>query len=101
MEDKSKPRERDCKKDKRSKSRSKKGKKKKKDNDDVLAKNTCPHSKKFQCKKPHHVNPDKCMWNKRYTGYSFCNKLKVVFKPRHTFTAKLGGYAKNEDSESK
>jgi hypothetical protein len=36
------------------------------------------------------------MWNKRYKGYCFksiCNKLKVAFKPRHKFSAKLGGFA--------
>jgi hypothetical protein len=69
----------------------------------VLAKNTCPHCKKFQCRKPHCVDPDKCMWNKKYKGYRFksiCNKLKVAFKPRHKFTVELGGYVDKEDSES-
>jgi hypothetical protein len=32
---------------------------------------------------------------------SICNELKVAFKPRHKFTAELGGYADKEDSESK
>jgi hypothetical protein len=36
------------------------------------------------------------MWNKKYKGYCFksiYDKLKVAFKPRHKFAAKLGGYA--------
>jgi hypothetical protein len=36
------------------------------------------------------------MWNKKYKGSRFksiCNKLEVVFKPRHKFSAELGGYA--------
>jgi hypothetical protein len=36
------------------------------------------------------------MWNKKYKGYCFksiCDKLKVAFKPRHKFSAELGGYA--------
>ena len=85
------------KKDKRSKSCGKKEKKKKKDNNDAAAKNTCPHCKKFQCRKPHHVDLDKCMWNKKYKGYLFkyiCNKLEVAFKPHHKFAMELGGYAK-------
>ena len=52
---------------------------------------------------PHPVNPDKCMWNKKYKGYRFkyiCNKLEVTFKPPHSFTAEMGGYAKTEDAES-
>ncbi len=66
--------------------------------------NTCPHCKKIQCRKPHRVNLEKCMWNKKYKGYHFksiCNKLEVAFKPRHKFTAELGGYADKEDSKSK
>jgi hypothetical protein len=99
-----KPHRRNRNKDKQSKSHGKQEKKMKKDNIDVPAKNTCPHCKKFQCRKPHLVDPDKCMWNKKYKGYhvkSICNKLKVAFKPRHKFTAELGGYADKEDSESK
>ncbi len=68
------------------------------------AKNTCPHCKKFQCRKPHRIDLDKCMWNKKYKGYHFksiCNKLELAFKPRHKFTAELGGYVDKEDSESK
>ncbi len=56
----------------------------------------CPHSKKFHRKKPHRVEPDKCMWNKKYKGYCFksiCNKLEVAFKPCHKFLTELGGYA--------
>ncbi len=70
--------------------------KQKKDKDNKPKKNTCPHCKKFHCKKPHQVELDKCMWNKKYKGYHFesiCNKLEVAFKPRHKFSAKLGGYA--------
>jgi hypothetical protein len=69
--------------------------KQKKDKDDEPKKNTCPHCKKFHRKKPHPVELDKCMWNKKCKGYCFkmiCNKLEVAFKPHHTFSAKLGGY---------
>ncbi len=103
-EEERKQRGRKCNKDKRSKSRGKQEKKKKKNNIDAPVKNTCPHCKKFQCRKPHHVDPDKCMWNKKYKGYRFksiCNKLEVAFKPHHKFTVELGGYAGKEDSESK
>ncbi len=84
-----------------SKSRSGCGKKKK-DKDDKPKKNTCPHCKKFHHKKPHQVELDKCMLNKKYKGYRFksiCNKLEVAFKPCHKFSAKLGVYA-SEGNES-
>ncbi len=80
-----------------------KKKKKEIDKDKTPKKNTCPHCKKYHHKKSHHVKPDKCMWNKKYRGYHFkliCNELKVVFKPRITFTADLGRYAAKEDSGS-
>jgi hypothetical protein len=81
------------------------GKKKKaKDKDDKPKKNTCPHCKKYHCRKSHPVEPDKCMWNKKYKGYHFksiCNELEVEFKPRIKFMADLGGYAEKEDSGSK
>ncbi len=51
---------------------------------------------KVHRKKPHQVEPDKCMWNKKYNGYHFksiCNKLEVAFKPRHKYSKELGGYA--------
>ncbi len=70
--------------------------KQKKNKDNEQKKNTCPHCKKFLCKKPHQVEPDICMWNKKYKGYCFksiCNKLEVAFKLCHIFSAKLGGYA--------
>ncbi len=77
--------------------------KKKKDKDDEPKKNRCPHCKKFHRRtKPHQVEPDKCMWDKNYKVYHFkliCIKLKVAFKPRHKFAAKLGGYA-SKDNES-
>jgi hypothetical protein len=94
-EEKRKPRAHKCKKSQHSKLHSGHGKKKK-DKDDKPKKNTCPHCKKFHCKKPHQVELDKCMWNKKYKGYCFksiCDELKVAFKPRHKFAAKLGGYA--------
>ena len=75
-EEEHKPRGHNCNKDKRSKPHGKQEKKKKKEDINTLAKNTCPHCKKFQRRKPHHVNPDKCMWNKKYKGYRFksiCN----------------------------
>ncbi len=67
-------------------------------------KNTCPHCKKYHCKKPHRVEPDKCMWNKKYKGYHFkliCDELEVDFKPRIKFAADLGGYVEKDDSGSK
>jgi hypothetical protein len=63
-----------------------------------------PPLQKVQCRKPHPINPDKCMWNKIYKGYHFksiCDRLKVAFKPHHKFTVELGGYADKEDLESK
>jgi hypothetical protein len=70
--------------------------KQKNDKDIEPKKNTCPHCKKLHCKKPHQVEADKCIWNKKYKGYRFksiCNKLEVAFEPRHKFSTKLGGYA--------
>ena len=99
-----KPHRRNRKKDKRSKSRGKTEKKKKKDNNEAPSKNTCPNHNKIQRRKPHRVDLDKCMWNKKYKGYRFksiCNKLDVAFKPCHLFTAEMGGYANMEDSERK
>jgi hypothetical protein len=87
---------------KKSKSRGKK--KEEKDKDDKPKKNTCPHCKKCHRKKSHHVELDKCMWNKKYKGYRFksiCDELEVECKPRIKFTADLGGYAEKEDSGSK
>jgi hypothetical protein len=94
-EEECKPRARKHKKSQHSKSQGGHGKQKK-EKDDKPKKNTCPHCKKFHCKKPHRVEPDKCMWNKKYKGYHFkliCNELKVAFKPCHKFSAKLGKYA--------
>jgi hypothetical protein len=85
----------ECKKSQRFKLQGGHGKQKK-DKDDKPKKNTCPHCKKFHCKKPHQVELDKCTWNKKYNGYRFksiCNKLEVAFKPRLKFLTKLGGYA--------
>jgi hypothetical protein len=101
-EERRKSRKRENKKTKKSKSRGKK--KKEKAKDDEPKKNTCPHFKKYYRKKSHCVKLDKCMWNKKYTGYCFksiCDELEVDFKPRIKFTADLGGYAKKEDSGSK
>ncbi len=93
-EEERKPRARKCKKSQCSKSRGGCGQQKK-DKDNKPKKNTCPHCKKFHRKKPHGVEPDKCMWNKKYKGYRFksiCDKLEVAFKPCHKFLTKLGGY---------
>ena len=65
-----KSRNRPNKKTKKPKSRDKKKKEKDKDNKE-RKKNTCPHCKKYHRKKPHCVDPDKCMWNKKYKGYRF------------------------------
>jgi hypothetical protein len=101
-EERRKSRERENMKAKKSKSRRKKMKEKAKD--DEPKKNTCPHCKKYHRKKCHCVEPDKCMWNKKYKGYRFkliCDELKVDFKPQIKFTVDLGGYAEKEDSGSK
>ncbi len=101
-EERRKSRKCENKKTKKSKSRGKK--KKEKAKDDEPKKNTCPHCKKYHHKKSHPVEPDKCMWNKKYKEYCFrliCDELKVDFKPRIKFTADLGGYAEKEDSGSK
>jgi hypothetical protein len=68
----------------------------KKDKDNNPKKSTCHHCKKLHHKKPQQVEPDKCMWNKKYKGYHFksiSEELKVAFKPCHKFSAKLGRYA--------
>ena len=98
-EEKPKPRERERKQNKKATTRDKKKKGKAKDDE----KNTCPHCKKYHRKKPHRVEPEKCMWNKKYKGYCFksiCDELEVDFKPRIKFSADLGGYAEKEDSGS-
>jgi len=86
------------------KSKAQKGrdKKKTKKKDEEWKKNDCPHCKKFHHKKPHKADPEKCMWNKKCKGYRFksiCDELEVDFKPRHTFSAKLGGY-EEKDSDT-
>jgi hypothetical protein len=55
-----KPCARKRKKSQRSKLHSGRGKQKN-DKEDKSKKNMCPHCKKFYCKKPHQVEPDKCM----------------------------------------
>jgi hypothetical protein len=70
--------------------------KQKKDKGNKPKKYTCPHCKKLHRKEPHQVEPDKCMWNKKYMGYHFksiCDELEVAFKPCHKFSAELGRYA--------
>ncbi len=98
----SKEQRKSCKREhkKTKKSKSRKKKKKEKDKDKEPKKNACPHCKKYHRKKSRCVEPDKCMWNKKYKGYRFksiCNELNVAFKPHITFTADLGGYAAKED----
>jgi hypothetical protein len=85
-EEQRKSREREHKKPKKAKAREKK--KKGKDKDDEPKKNTCPHCKKYHRKKPHRVELDECMWNKKYKGYRFkliCDELEIDFKPRIKF----------------
>ncbi len=94
-EEEHKPRARKRKKSQCSKSRGGRSKQKK-DKDDKQKKNTCPHCKKFDCKKPHQVKLDKCMWNKKHKGYRFkliCHELELAFKPHHKFSTNLGRYA--------
>jgi hypothetical protein len=102
-EEQRKPRKREHKKPKKAKARENKKKEKDKDDKPKKKKNTCPHCKKYHRKKPHCVEPDKCMWNKKYKGYCFkliCDELEVDFKPRIKFLAELGGYAEKKDSDS-
>jgi hypothetical protein len=97
-EEKRKSCEREHKKPKKAMAREKKKKEKVK-----AKKNTCPHCKKYHRKKPHRVEPDKCMWTKKYKGYRFkliCDELEVDFKPRIKFSADLGRYAEKDDSGS-
>jgi hypothetical protein len=94
-EEECKPRARERKKSQCSKLQGGHGKQKK-DKDNEPKEIMCPHCKKFHRKKPHQVELEKCMWNKKYKGYHFksiCNKLEVAFKPCHKFSAKLGGHA--------
>jgi hypothetical protein len=66
------------------------GKKKNKDN--KPKKNTCPHCKKFHHRKPHHINPDKCMWIKKYMGNGFksiCNEIQLAFKLCYNFFGRI------------
>jgi hypothetical protein len=102
LEEQRKSRKHEHKKTKMSKSCKKK--KIEKDKDKKPKKNTCPHCKKYHRKKSHCVEPDKCMWNKKYKGYRFksiCNDPEVAFKPRITFMVDLGGYVAKEDLGSK
>jgi hypothetical protein len=95
---------RNCEHKKTKKSNSRGNKKKEKDKDNEPKKNICPNCKKYYCKKSHCVEPDKCMWNKKYKGYRFksiCDELEVDFKPRIKFMADLGGYAEKDGSGSK
>jgi len=97
-EEQRKSREHEHKKPKKAKACEKK--KKEKDTNDEPKKNTCPHCKKYHRKKPHRVEPDKCMWNKKYKEYRFkliCDELELDFKPRIKFAADLRGYAKKDD----
>jgi hypothetical protein len=90
-EERHKSRERKNKKAKKAKSCRKQ--KKAKDKDDRPKKNTCPHCKKYHRNKSHCVEPEKCMWNKKYKGYLFkliCDELEVDFKPCIKFTVDLG-----------
>ena len=68
-EEQRKFREREHKKPKKAKASEKKKKEKNKNNEPK--KNMCPHCKKYHRKKPHRIEPDKCMWNKKYKGYRF------------------------------
>jgi hypothetical protein len=94
-EEERKPHTREHKKSQRSMSQGGHGKQKK-DKENKPKKNTCPLCKKFHHKKPHQVELDKCMWNKKYKGYRFKlidNKFDVAFKPCHKFSAGLSGYS--------
>ncbi len=83
LEEERKPCGRDCKKYQHFKSRQ--GcKKKKKNKDDKHKKNTCSHCKKFHHRKPHRINPDKFLWNKKYNCYHFKSKCNEIRHSNHT-----------------
>jgi hypothetical protein len=97
-EEQRKSHEHEHKKPKKAKACKKREKKKNKDN--KPKKNMCPHCKKYHCKKAHCIEPDKCMWNKKYKGYRFksiCDELKIDFKQRINFLTDLGGYAEKDN----
>ena len=58
--------------------------------------NPCPHCKKFKRYRQHpNISHNNCFWNKKYHGYcprGICDKMELNYKPRHKFTADLGGY---------
>jgi hypothetical protein len=68
-------------------------KEKEKDKDYEPKTNTCSHCEKYHRKKPHRVEPDKCMWNKKYKGYRF----KSIWDEFEVHLADLGGYAEKDN----
>ena len=67
-------------------------------------KNKCPHCKLFKRKKAHPNTPeDRCFWNKNWKGFRpdwVCREMEVKYKPRHKFSADMGGYpSESEDDE--
>ena len=66
-------------------------------------KNTCPHCKVFKCRLAHPNVPEaKCHWNPKRKCYRqrwICDEMEIVFKPRHKFSADMGGYPDDSDNE--
>ena len=68
------------------------------------SKNKCPHCKLFKRKKAHPNTPeDRCFWNKAWKGFRpdwVCREMELKYKPRHKFSADMGGYpSESEDEE--
>jgi hypothetical protein len=87
---------RECEHKKPKKAKACERKKKEKDKDYEPKTNTCSHCEIYHRKKPHRVEPDKCMWNKKYKGYRF----KLIWDEFEVHLADLGGYAEKDNSGS-
>lgn len=72
------------------------------DNNDKV-RNTCPHCKVFKRRLAHPNVPEaKCHWNPKRKCYRqrwICDEMEIVFKPRHKFSADMGGYPDDSDNE--
>lgn len=65
--------------------------------------NTCPHCKVFKRRLAHPNVPEaKCHWNPKRKCYRqrwICDEMEIAFKPRHKFSADMGGYPDDGDNE--
>jgi hypothetical protein len=71
--------------------------------DQDTVKNTCPHCKVFKRRLAHPNVPEaKCHWNPKRKCYRqrwVCDEMEIAFKPRHKFSADMGGYPNDSDNE--